>query len=98
MIEHIYKNVEFSDGALKRVIIEALDRAFRATRGRVPLVFKDEEVGYCNKYTYDNNFSLYTVINNKDLEDKKIGFNLKDVVCSKEDKIVRAEIYNVIVY
>lgn len=40
MIEHIYTNVEFMDGALKRVIVEALDRAFKNTRGRVPLTFR----------------------------------------------------------
>ena len=98
MIEHIYTNVEFSDGALKRVIVTALDRAFKKTRGRVPVVFKDEEIGYCYKYTYDNNFSIYVLIDNKDYQNKKVGFNLNNVETNKGLDIIKADIYNIIVY
>ena len=98
MIEHIYTNVEFMDGALKRVIVEALDRAFKNTRGRVPLTFKDEEIGYCFKYVNEKGFNLYAMIDSRDYETKKIGFNLTNVSTNKEGTLVKAEIYNVIAY
>lgn len=99
MIENIYKNVDFIDGNLKKIIIEALDRAFRNTRGKIPITFKNDNIGYCYKYTYDNNnVDLHTFVDNKDYSGKKIGFNLNDIKSSKDGRIVKAEVYDIIVY
>lgn len=99
MIENIYKNVDFIDGNLKRVILEALDRSFRMTRGKIPISYKDETIGYCDKYICNkNNIDLHTMINDTDYSNKKVGFNLVKPTLTKENKIVKAEIYDIILY
>ena len=97
MIEHIYKDV--LNGELRKVILGALDRAFRNTRGKILISHKDEVIGYCDKYICNkNNVDLHVFIKDKEYANKKVGFNLKDTTMSKEDKIVKAEIYDIIVY
>lgn len=87
----IFNDVNLIDNNFKRVIISAFDRAFKDTKGKIPLMYKDEVVGYCFKYTIEGGFNVHTEVNKK-IDCSDVIFLLKDSILDKVGEIAKTKI------